>query len=83
MLFFIFHSSVSFIDERIADSEAGTFDMVYIDADKWKYTVYYDKCMELVHKGGLILIDDVSVVLKDELLKSLAKLPLCIFLKLW
>ena len=45
--------------------------------------MYYDKCMELVHKGGLILIDGVSVILKDELLKSLAKLPLCIFLKLW
>ena len=49
-----------FLDELIASGEAGTYDMVYIDADKWNYTVYYDKCMELVRKGGLILIDDVS-----------------------
>lgn len=36
-------------------------DMVYIDADKWNYPFYYDKCMELVRKGGLILLDDVRV----------------------
>ena len=51
-----------FSDELIANGEAGTFDMVYIDADKWNYTVYYDKCVELVRKGGLILLDDVNIV---------------------
>ena len=55
-------SLLCFSDELIANGEAGTFDMVYIDADKWNYTVYYDKCVELVRKGGLILLDDVSIV---------------------
>ena len=45
----------------IANGEAGTFDMIYIDADKWSYHVYYEKCVELVKKGGLILLDDVSI----------------------
>ena len=58
------YPSVSFLDELIASGETGTFDMVYIDADKWNYTVYYDKCVELVRKGGLILIDDVSVTVE-------------------
>lgn len=46
------------LDELIANGETGTFDMVYIDADKWNYPVYYDKCMELVRQGGIILLDD-------------------------
>ncbi|KAL9983410.1 hypothetical protein ACROYT_G005578 [Oculina patagonica] len=46
------------LDELIANGETGTFDLVYIDADKWNYPMYYDKCMELVRNGGLILLDD-------------------------
>ena len=66
MVYFVVfvYPSVSFLDELIASGETGTFDMVYIDADKWNYTVYYDKCVELVRKGGLILIDDVSVTVE-------------------
>lgn len=50
-----------FLDELIVNGETGTFDMVYIDADKWNYPVYYDKCMELVRRGGIILLDDVRM----------------------
>ena len=50
-----------FLDELIVNGETGTFDMVYIDADKWNYPLYYDKCMELVRKGGIILLDDVRM----------------------
>ena len=57
---------LSFPDELIANGETGTFDLVYIDADKWNYAVYYDKCMELVRKGGLILLDDVRIALQFE-----------------
>ena len=52
---------ISSKDELIDNGEEKTFDMAYIDADKWNYHVYYDKCIQLVRKGGVILMDDVRI----------------------
>ena len=54
-------SLISSKDELIDNGEEKTFDMAYIDADKWNYHVYYDKCIQLVRKGGVILMDDVRI----------------------
>jgi len=35
------------------------FDLVFIDADKENYINYYKKCIEMVDKNGLIIIDNV------------------------
>ena len=35
------------------------FDLIFIDADKENYLNYYESCLELIDKKGLIVIDNV------------------------
>ncbi|MFD7028335.1 O-methyltransferase [Streptomyces sp. NPDC059917] len=44
--------------ELVTAGAAGTFDFVFIDADKANYRSYYDAAIELVRPGGLIVIDN-------------------------
>lgn len=47
------------LDSMISGGEAGSFDIAFIDADKENYDGYYERCLELVRPGGLIIIDNV------------------------
>ena len=59
----------------------GPFDLVFIDADKENYSRYWDACVPMVRRGGLLLADNVlwsGRVLKpkessDEALVAFAK----------
>lgn len=37
---------------------AGPFDLAFIDADKENYPAYYERAVDLVRPGGLILVDN-------------------------
>ena len=51
--------AVDTLDALIAGGESGTFDLAFIDADKGNYPAYWERCVRLVRRGGLICIDNV------------------------
>ena len=47
------------LGELLAAGEADSYDFAFIDADKVQYAEYYERCLELLRVGGLILVDNV------------------------
>lgn len=50
-----------FTTEALVDAgEIGTYDFMYIDADKGSNDTYYEYALKLLRPGGIIAVDNVS-----------------------
>ncbi|VDN42784.1 unnamed protein product [Gongylonema pulchrum] len=51
------------LETMLAAGDAGKWDFVFIDADKFNYPQYYEKAVKLVRPGGVILVDNVHFLI--------------------
>lgn len=47
------------VEDVLKENGPDSFDLAFIDADKASYMNYYEKSLELVKPGGLIIVDNV------------------------
>ncbi len=62
-------SALQTLDALLGQADVQSFDLAFIDADKENYRVYYERCLQLLRPGGLILVDNVlwaGAVIDDD-----------------
>ena len=51
--------AIETLDRMLEDGLGRRFDFAFIDADKGGYVDYWERCLRLVRRGGLITVDNV------------------------
>ena len=44
--------------KTLEEFQAGSFDLMFVDADKVNYIAYYEALMENLRPGGMIILDN-------------------------
>ncbi|MHA7773633.1 O-methyltransferase [Roseibium sp. M-1] len=51
--------AVDIMEALLTKGEAGTFDLIFVDADKKNYTTYYELALKLLSTGGIMVFDNI------------------------